>query len=62
MVNGYPVYPLYIPKQFMKNTNTETKPDKVGTTEAAFLLNIAMCAGIFTYYRSRTLRSIVVAV
>ncbi|NES05784.1 MAG: hypothetical protein F6K22_25015, partial [Okeania sp. SIO2F4] len=25
----------------MKDTNTETKPDKVGTTEAAFLLNIS---------------------
>ncbi len=39
MVNNYLVYPLYVPKQFMKDTNTE--PDKVGTTQAAFLLNIS---------------------
>ena len=39
MVNSYLVYPLYVPKQFMKDINTE--PDKVGTTEAAFLLNIS---------------------
>ncbi|NER06059.1 MAG: hypothetical protein F6K17_27460, partial [Okeania sp. SIO3C4] len=44
MVNSYSVYlKLYIPEQFMKGTdkNTNTEPDQVGTTEAAFLLNIS---------------------
>jgi hypothetical protein len=39
MVNYYPAHSLYIPKQFMKDRTSQ--PDTVGTTEAAFLLNIS---------------------